>query len=68
MKSGLRRRIQTILSALLIAGLIVSMSHAADRVVIGNVSGAVEQLPNYAATDKGVFAQEFCKRLRRSSR
>src|SRR3989454_1392179 len=58
MKSGLRWRIQTILSALLIAGLIVSMSHAADRVVIGNVSRTVEQLPNYAATDKGFFAQE----------
>lgn len=58
MKSGLRWRVQTILSALLIAGLIVSMSHAADRVVIGNVSRTVEQLPNYAATDKGFFAQE----------
>ncbi len=58
MKSGLCWRIQTILSALLIAGLIVSMSHAADRVVIGNVSRTVEQLPNYAATDKGFFAQE----------
>ncbi len=58
MKSGLRWRVQTILSALLIAGLIVSMSHAADRVVIGNVSRTVEQLPNYAATDKGSFAQE----------
>src|SRR5258705_3108375 len=31
---------------------------AADRVVIGNVSRTVEQLPNYAATDKGFFAQE----------
>jgi len=31
---------------------------AADRVIIGNVSRTVEQLPNYAATDKGFFAQE----------
>jgi NitT/TauT family transport system substrate-binding protein len=32
--------------------------NAADRVVIGNVSRTVEQLPNYAATDRGFFAQE----------
>ncbi len=31
---------------------------AADRVIIGNVSRTVEQLPNYAANDKGFFAQE----------
>jgi ABC-type nitrate/sulfonate/bicarbonate transport system substrate-binding protein len=31
---------------------------AADRVIIGNVSRTVEQLPNYAATDKGFFSQE----------
>ncbi len=35
-----------------------SFAAAADRVVIGNVSRTVEQLPNYAATDKGFFAQE----------
>lgn len=35
-----------------------SWSYAADRVIIGNVSRTVEQLPNYAATDKGFFAQE----------
>jgi ABC-type nitrate/sulfonate/bicarbonate transport system substrate-binding protein len=35
-----------------------SIAHAADRVVIGNVSRTIEQLPNYAATDKGFFAQE----------
>src|SRR3970282_936604 len=35
-----------------------SLTHAADRVIIGNVSRTVEQLPNYAATDKGFFAQE----------
>ncbi len=38
--------------------LAVSSAHSADRVVIGNVSRTVEQLPNYAATDKGFFAQE----------
>jgi NitT/TauT family transport system substrate-binding protein len=31
---------------------------AIDRVIIGNVSRTVEQLPNYAATDKGFFSQE----------
>ena len=35
-----------------------SLTDAADRVIIGNVSRTVEQLPNYAATDKGFFAQE----------
>jgi NitT/TauT family transport system substrate-binding protein len=35
-----------------------SLGYAADRVIIGNVSRTVEQLPNYAATDKGFFAQE----------
>jgi NitT/TauT family transport system substrate-binding protein len=35
-----------------------SYAGAADRVVIGNVSRTVEQLPNYAATDRGFFAQE----------
>src|SRR5438094_6631035 len=33
-------------------------ARAADRVIIGNVSRTIEQLPNYAATDKGFFAQE----------
>src|SRR5438309_3000731 len=36
----------------------VSFSDAVDRVIIGNVSRTVEQLPNYAANDKGFFAQE----------
>src|SRR5688572_5294755 len=35
-----------------------SLAGAADRIVIGNVSRTVEQLPNYAATDRGFFAQE----------
>ena len=42
----------------LIASLPWSLAHGADRIVIGNVSRTVEQLPNYAATDKGFFAQE----------
>ena len=44
----------TVISALLWH----SSTQAADRVIIGNVSRTVEQLPNYAATDKGFFAQE----------
>jgi NitT/TauT family transport system substrate-binding protein len=36
----------------------VSSANAADRVIIGNVSRTVEQLPNYAASEKGFFAQE----------
>jgi NitT/TauT family transport system substrate-binding protein len=35
-----------------------SLGYAADHIMIGNVSRTVEQLPNYAATDKGFFAQE----------
>jgi ABC-type nitrate/sulfonate/bicarbonate transport system substrate-binding protein len=31
---------------------------ALDRVIIGNVSRTMEQLPNYAASDKGFFTQE----------
>lgn len=42
----------------LIASLPWSLAYGADRIVIGNVSRTVEQLPNYAATDKGFFAQE----------
>ena len=38
--------------------LIVPVADALDRIIIGNVSRTVEQLPNYAATDKGFFAQE----------
>jgi ABC-type nitrate/sulfonate/bicarbonate transport system substrate-binding protein len=36
----------------------IPATDAADRVIIGNVSRTVEQLPNYAANDKGFFAQE----------
>jgi ABC-type nitrate/sulfonate/bicarbonate transport system substrate-binding protein len=43
---------------LALSGLSLDSAAAADRVIIGNVSRTVEQLPNYAATDKGFFAQE----------
>jgi NitT/TauT family transport system substrate-binding protein len=43
---------------LLLLCVSVFSAYGADRVVIGNVSRTVEQLPNYAATDKGFFAQE----------
>src|SRR3990170_7308661 len=50
------------LAGMLLTGILAllchSPAHAADRVIIGNVSRTVEQLPNYAATDKGFFAQE----------
>jgi len=36
----------------------LSFAHATDRIIIGNISRTVEQLPNYAATDKGFFTQE----------
>jgi NitT/TauT family transport system substrate-binding protein len=49
-------------TGLLLTGILAlvcnASAHAADRVIIGNVSRTVEQLPNYAATDKGFFAQE----------
>ena len=41
-----------------VACLQFSLAYGADRIVIGNVSRTVEQLPNYAATDKGFFTQE----------
>jgi ABC-type nitrate/sulfonate/bicarbonate transport system substrate-binding protein len=50
-----------VLGYLLAAGLACSggqTAGAADRVIIGNVSRTVEQLPNYAANDKGFFAHE----------
>ena len=46
------------LIVLLVLLALSDLSHAADRIIIGNVSRTVEQLPNYAATDKGFFAQE----------
>ena len=44
--------------ALLFTLTMFHLGYGADRVIIGNVSRTVEQLPNYAATDKGFFAQE----------
>jgi hypothetical protein len=41
------------LTAWLLVLLLFDASGAADRLVIGNVSRTVEQLPNYAATDRG---------------
>jgi ABC-type nitrate/sulfonate/bicarbonate transport system substrate-binding protein len=52
---------KSVVSALLAAAVAcvsVSFANAADRVIIGNVSRTVEQLPNYAASEKGFFAQE----------
>lgn len=49
------------MKAIILAFLVclqLSLAYGADRIVIGNVSRTVEQLPNYAATDKGFFAQE----------
>ena len=46
------------LTAWFLVLLLFGVSGAADRLVIGNVSRTVEQLPNYAATDRGFFAQE----------
>ena len=51
----------SVLGYLLTAGLVcfgASSADTADRVIIGNVSRTVEQLPNYTATDKGFFTQE----------
>jgi ABC-type nitrate/sulfonate/bicarbonate transport system substrate-binding protein len=55
-----RSRPKVLESFLMVAFVIfcASMADAADRVIIGNVSRTVEQLPNYAASDKGFFAQE----------
>jgi len=46
------------LTVLLVLLSLSSFSYAADRVIIGNVSRTVEQLPNYAATDKGFLPKK----------
>lgn len=46
------------LTAFFLVSFLLDSGGAADRMVIGNVSRTVEQLPNYAATDRGFFAQE----------
>src|SRR5258706_6770314 len=58
MKLKIFARLVCCLSVVQLAGSFAAVSHALDRVVVGNVSRTVEQLPNYAATDKGFFAQE----------
>src|SRR5258706_14413687 len=58
MKLKIFARLVCCLSVVQLAGSFAAVSQALDRVVIGNVSRTVEQLPNYAATDKGFFAQE----------
>src|ERR1044071_6936479 len=58
MKTKLSLRVLTQLLMAMMFFTAVSISHGADRIIIGNVSRTVEQLPNYAATDKGFFAQE----------
>src|SRR2546430_4975294 len=54
----MRTKSLTCCAGFLWVGLFVSIGYGADRVIIGNVSRTVEQLPNYAATDKGFFTQE----------
>lgn len=58
MKAARSSKIHPWLFAIILSVVYFPLAHAADRVVIGNVSRTVEQLPNYAATDKGFFAQE----------
>ena len=58
MKLKIFRRLLCCLSVVQLAGSFAAVSHALDRIIVGNVSRTVEQLPNYAATDKGFFAQE----------
>lgn len=38
-----------------------SVAEAVDSIVMGIISRSVEQLPTYAASDKGFFAQEGIK-------
>ncbi|MEX0803383.1 MAG: ABC transporter substrate-binding protein [Candidatus Binatia bacterium] len=58
MKFTLSRRVLGYLLTVTLVSFGASTAGAADRVIIGNVSRTVEQLPNYAATDKGFFTQE----------
>ena len=57
MKRNFQYRFFGVLLLALIA-VPMSLSEAADRLIIGNVSRTLEQLPNYAASDRGFFAQE----------
>lgn len=58
MKNELFSRIVVWFLAVAIIGFNLPETNAADRLIIGNVSRTIEQLPNYAASDKGFFAQE----------
>jgi NitT/TauT family transport system substrate-binding protein len=54
----MKHKTPAVFVCLVLLCLSVVWVHGADRVVIGNVSRTVEQLPNYAATDRGFFTQE----------
>ena len=58
MTKAISRKMSLCISVIVFCFVTFSFVHAADRVIIGNVSRTVEQLPNYAATDKGFFTQE----------
>jgi len=51
MKSKLWSLVDHFSRALMLVVAFVHFAPAADRVIIGNVSRTVEQLPNYAATN-----------------
>jgi len=46
---------------IVLAGFKPSVAEAVDSIVMGIISRSVEQLPTYAASDKGFFAQEGIK-------
>ncbi|MGB7950486.1 MAG: ABC transporter substrate-binding protein [Candidatus Binatia bacterium] len=46
---------------IVLAGFRPSVAEAVDSIVMGIISRSVEQLPTYAASDKGFFAQEGIK-------
>lgn len=58
MKNEFFSRMVGWLLAVAIVGFHLPGTDAADRVIIGNVSRTIEQLPNYAASDKGFFAEQ----------
>lgn len=58
MKSKITRRGILLSLAIAFASAHATPAGAADRLAIGNVSRTLEQLPNYAASDKGFFADE----------
>lgn len=58
MKRSFRRRFLGVFLLVSLMAVPIASSQAVDRVIIGNVSRTLEQLPNYAASDKGFFAEE----------